>query len=386
MGLFDSVRRRRELEKLERDAAENPSPLTLSTLAERCIAFGETEHALEVVRRAVETFPDNDRVLTTYRYIMKSHLQSRILELQRAIDKAPTPAGFTRLAELHYKELGDRDAALEMCRRGIALYPGDESLAMIYGQIRIDRFHEDFQAKDGLQAIEHLARAARINPQNYKALLLLAKVYGEAGAYAHAQEALEQIMRFSPQDDRARGIFDRLAGVAKGSTGSEDVDMMLREVERRGGLDDAGKALMALFDTENGSRQGGGEPAADVERISRLIRMFSELDGLLAAVVLSTDGRTVAVQGRADLPMDPIAQVAHTVFTTSEEASKRMDIGSFQRAVIEGPFGRMTLVQMKHHLTLGVLTNQAVKPDATQSAIERFLDVLAKSAPVPEKG
>ncbi|MBI3271041.1 MAG: tetratricopeptide repeat protein [Planctomycetes bacterium] len=384
MGLFDSVRRRRELEKLEREAAENPSPLTLSTLAERYIAFGETDKSLEVAKRAVETFPDSERVLTTYRYIVKSHLQSRILDLQRSIDKSPTPAGFARLAEIHYKELVDRDTALEICRRGIALYPDDESLHLIHGQIRSDRFHEDFQVKDGTQAVEHLERTAVLNAQNYKALLLLCRLYGEIGAYARAMETAQRILRSAPQDDKARALADRLAGVPKGKLEDEDVDLLFREVERRGGLDEAGKAFGALHDTEAGPRVGGADMNLDSSRVRSIVQRFENLEGLVAAVVLSPDGRLIAGQGRPEVPLELLGQVAQAIILTAEESSKRMDIGSFQRGMMEGSFGRMHLVQLRS-LFLCVLTTATVKPDQARQAVERFLDAVAKAQAAPEK-
>lgn len=384
MGLFDSVRRNRELEKLEREAAQNPSPLTLSTLAERYIAFGETEKSLEVAKKAVEAFPDSERVVTTYRYIMRTHLQARIAELQKSIDKNPTPTGFGRLAELHYKDLGDRDTAMEICRRGLAMYPRDEGLHMIQGKIRADRFHEDFQAKDGMQAVEHLERVAKLNPQNYKALIHLSKLYLEVGAYAHAQATVEMIRRVSPEDETARTMLEQLSGLPKRDLATEDVDLQFREVEARGGLDEAGKAQAARYDTVVQRRPLGAAFKLDAEKLAPILRKFDELDGLIAAMVVTADGRPISAHGAGGAPLDRLAQIAHAIYLTSEDASKRMDIGAFQRGTIEGAFGRLHLVMFRQ-LLLCVFTNLATKNEPVANAIERVLDALAKTSAALEK-
>ncbi len=375
MGIFDNLRRRREIDKLEVAAKENPSPVNLCQWAERLMAYEDTQKGLEVAKRALESYPDNERVVSTYRLIMKNHHQARINELQRNIEKSPNPGGFARLAELNFRDLGDLDGAMEVARRGISLFPEDESLHQISGQIRFFRFHEDYLAKDGLSAVEHFQRVIRINNLNYRCLFLLAVLAAEIEAWDVARGAIGEIYRFAPDDEGVRALEQKIDEVMPKGAPRESHDQLFRNVEVRGRLSDLGQNFSSMHPAEVGTKPAAS--AIDPKRLKELLQGFDNLNGFQAAVVLDARGRVVAGHTTGKVSEEAVGLTAQAISSISQEASKRMDIGAFQRGEIETPAGTFNLVGFRN-LILGVGSAQTAKRDDVNAAIDSFMDSVSR--------
>ncbi len=375
MGLFENMRRRREVEKLEDQARTNPGPNTFAELAEKLLAYGEEARALDVAKEASAKYPASEHVQTTYQFILRTHLQNRIRDLNRRLAQNPTPADYASLAQLYYKDLGDRDAALETCRRGSVPFPNDENLHLVNGLVRFDRFHEDFLAKDGLRAIEHLEKAATLNASNYKAHALLAQVFVEIGALGRAKVSLRTVLRLAPEDDRARQMLARVEAVAPVGPTEVDLERLLLDVERRGSLTREARAMVAgEFEkpvTEKRTR-------VDEAKLAPLLGRFDSVDGVRGALVLTRRGETLASKA-AGVSADSLADVVRQVYDVAEESSKRMDIGSFVRGTIDGPFGTLHVVELRS-LVLAVLTTPDAKQEQVVESIDKCLDLLASGA------
>ncbi len=376
MGLFENMRRRREMDKLEDEARTNPGPNSLAALAEKYLAYGEEARALDVAKQASGKYPDSERVQTTFQFIMRTHLQNRIRELNRKLTQKETPADYALLAQLYYKDLGDRDAALETCRRGSIPFPNEENLHLIDGQIRFDRFHEDYLSKDGTKSVEHLDRAASLNPNNYKAPVLLAQLFVEIGALGRAQETLKTVLRLAPEDDRAREMLHRVEAAGPGRKPEADLDPLFLEVEKRGGLTREARTMVAgegvKAPTERKTR-------VDEAKLAAVLARFEAIAGIRGSVILAHHGEALASNVTAGLSAEALSGAVRQVFEVAEESSKRMDIGSFVRGSIDGPFGALHLVELKS-LVLAVLASPQAKAEQVTEAIERVLDLAATGA------
>jgi predicted regulator of Ras-like GTPase activity (Roadblock/LC7/MglB family) len=320
----------------------------------------------------VKQFPDSERTVSTFRYIKRAHLQHSIIELQRSIENNPDPAAYARLAILYYKDLGDWEAALEVCRRGIVMFPDAEELHLINGQIRFHRFHESYLAKDGLKAVEHLSKAAQINPRNYKAQQLLARLLTEARCFRKAQEVLECILSFMHDDELSRSLLAKLQQLEPEK--DEDVERMFKRVERAGAIAKDIKELVKLYEPEE-----VGEPATpqgiSPHTVRELLPDLLGVAGCEAAVVIDTDGTLQAAQSNSGLDPQTLAQAALTIHRTAAESAQRMDIGSFNRCLIDGPRGAIHMVETRN-LVLMVLASPAARKEAIERAIDNFLDQL----------
>lgn len=375
MGLFESLRRRREVERLEEQARTNPGPNTFVELAEKLLAYGEESRALEVAKEATAKYPASEHVQTTYQFILRTHLQNRIRDLNRRLVQKPTAADYAALAQLYYKDLGDRDAALETCRRGSVMFPNDENLHLVDGLVRFDRFHEDFLAKDGLRAIEHLERAAALNPNNYKAHALLAQIFVEVGALGKAKESLRAVLRIAPEDERARQMLARVEAAAPTAGAEVDLEAMLLEVEKRGSLT---KEARALVTGEAGTPGTERRSRVDETKLAPLLGRFDAVDGIRGALVMTRHGEALASKA-AGISADVLANVVRQVYDVAEDSSKRMDIGSFVRGTIDGPFGALHVVELRS-LVLAVLATPQAKQELVTETIDKCLDLLASGA------
>ena len=182
MGLFDGTKRR-QLNDLEREVLANPTPQNMVSLIERYMAAGDEAKALEVARKAVEKFPNSEKVQTTFQNVRRLQLQGEIAEINKSLRRAPSKAQYERLAAIYHAELGNRTKAFETALEGLAKFPQSDGLHLISGQIRMDRFHTDFIANDFTEAAHHFEKAASINPNNYKSLVCLSRLYAVVGAY-----------------------------------------------------------------------------------------------------------------------------------------------------------------------------------------------------------
>ncbi|MEK7867241.1 MAG: tetratricopeptide repeat protein [Planctomycetota bacterium] len=376
MGLFENMRRRREVEKLEEQARTNPGPNTFAELAEKLLAYGEETRALDVAKEASAKYPASEHVHTTHQYILRTHLQNRIRDLNRKLAQNPTPGDYAALAQLYYKDLGDRDAALETCRRGSVPFPNDENLHLVDGLVRYDRFHEDFLAKDGQRAVEHLEKAASLNARNYKAHALLAQMFVEIGALGRAKESLKTVLRLAPEDDRARQMLARVTSAAPGTAPETDLEQLFLDVERRGSLTREARAMVAGESEKGGTERLG---RVDESKLAPLLGRFDTVEGVRGALVLTRAGETLASKAGSGISADTLADVVRQVYDVAEDSSKRMDIGSFVRGTIGGPFGTLHVVELRS-LVLAVLAAPEAKQEQVVESIDKCLDLLASGA------
>ena len=130
MGLFDGTKRR-QLNDLEREVLANPTPQNMVSLIERYMAAGDEAKALEMARKAVEKFPNSEKVQTTYQNVRRLQLQGEITEISKALRRSPGKSLYERLASIYHSELGNRTKAFETALEGLAKFPQSDGLHLI---------------------------------------------------------------------------------------------------------------------------------------------------------------------------------------------------------------------------------------------------------------
>lgn len=375
MGLFGK-KKNPEIERLETELRTAATPLTFASLAERYIAGGEPDRAYETAKKGAELFPDSERVLSTFHNIAKGRFQSKILDLQKQITEKPSAMAYGVLADLYYRELGDRDRALEIAREGIVAYPDKEDLHLMNGMIRFDRFHEDYLAYDAARTFEHLERAVTLNPQNYKALRLLASLCAEVGAYGRAEKHLNALLRVAPEDENGRALLSKVKGLVKEP--EDDMETLLQSVEDRGDLSEQSRAL---FPAKQSTRFSGLPPAELERRMKEELGVLQQTEGVSAAVVLNHTGAAVCGFVPPEIAQPLLAEVMHSLHEMAEDVSKRMDIGAFSGGAIEMPGGNVLLVEIRRYV-LAVMTSASAKSSAVQAAVEKYLDAVLRTGAV----
>jgi len=384
MGIFDTLKHSGELKKLEAEVKKTPSPLGYANLAEKYLSLGKVETALETIRQAFKLYPTSGRIAEAYRHIMGVGQQDKILALEKKLSENPISMNFTQLALMYHKELGEMDKALELCRQGLARYPEDENLHLLNGQIRYERFHyEGFLAQDVLKAIEHFDAVIRLNHLNYKALLLLVKIYVEMAAFNRATTTAELILRFAPGDEYIYQLKETIKREMPRWTPSaeEDIETLAKDLEKRGFLTELAQKLTTFYQPEIiGYHTKPLKP--DYEKMANLVKNFDTIEGFQSAAAFETNGRLLTSVIKPppgvnlELTKEQITTLLSDIARTALEAVKRMDIGAIKQGILTGPVGQINFFRISN-IIVCILTNQTAKQDKIKPEIDWFLDMMS---------
>ncbi len=369
MGLFDT--KRRQLDDMEREVLGNPTPQNLVSLVERYMAVGDEAKALDVARKAVDKFPDSEKVQTTFQNVRKIQLQAEIQRLNKDLRTNPSKGQYERLSDLYHRELGNRNKAFEIALEGLGKFPNSDGLHMVSGLIRMDRFHQDHLANDFTEAMRHFQKASTINPNHYKALASMARLYCEVCVYDKAIPVLDQVLRANPGDDHAAAL--RALVEANRDSASKDVDDALMEIESNRTLSPLGLEAAKIFDPNT---QAGAVPQVNHQKIGAFLETFQSMSGYKCSAVLSPAGERIAAHSRGVVPVEQFIQFIKGAYQCSEEGARKMDIGSFVSGELETSIGRVAIAEWKSFI-IGILADQPAKKEDLDRAVERFVSFLS---------
>jgi tetratricopeptide (TPR) repeat protein len=337
------------------------------------MAVGDEEKALEVARKAVEKFPNSEKVQTTFQNVRRLQLQAEITEINKVLRRGPSKSHYERLAVIYHAELGNRTKAFETAIEGLEKFPQSDGLHLISGQIRMERFHQDFLAKDFTDAVRHFEKAASINPNNYRSLMGLARLYAEAGAYYKAKPILDDhVLPANPSDRNAQSLLKNLSAILDRAVPS--LDDALAEIEARHAFTPEGEEIRRIF--EPVSAASSSAPQVDPSRLDAFLVGFESMNGYKCSAVLSRDGNCVAAHTRGMIPKDHFTRFLQDIYQCSEEASHKMDIGTFVSGEMDTSVGRVGMAEWKG-VIVGILADQSARKEDLSAAVEKFVSFLS---------
>ncbi len=365
MGLLDSLFGRKA-DHSKPVAIDGKTPYEIGADVERLIDAGAYKQALEAADRGVYEFPRSELLLNDLRFIKKETLQNEIAELKAKLDQQPNPVQYCRLADV-YKEIGDYDKALELCRKAIELFPDHEGPWIIFGKIRLERFKEDWIARDALLTIQHYERALELNSTSYKTLVDLAELYTEIGAKRRAIKKCEAILYFAPEDGKALSLLQKCQAMPD---------------QRREDAEELVKAY-AEKKRKSASRRGRkpGEQLGPAERlkkqpdmIQKKLTMLRTLPGFYAAVAMDAAGGAVLASftTRA-VEQEKLTTALAAVFDSAIDSTLRKDIGQYKRGVFEGESGIIYLIVFDE-IRIAVLCDPPARREKVEAAVIKFVE------------
>lgn len=331
MGIFDTLRYKKELERLEKAAKETPSVNTLGALIKKYIALGDFDNALRVARAALEQFPDSDEIFELYSKLRRQQATEEIENLKKALKQRPTSTAFAQLAEI-YKDLREEELSIRYCKQAVELFPNDDNAYQILGELRLRRFYKDLLIKDAQIAMSNLEKAYEINNRNYRALLALAKFYLQIGMVQKARQRLKSILLFAPEDENVKKILEISANVPKPP--HEDLDLLLHQVEVQ-------RRLHYSLDRENNTVP---IPVYTPEILQEAMEGLKYAEGLISLLICDEDGNLIARYAKENIDIYTYYEVAVSIYQTVQDSSRQMDLGRFQKTEIDGPFGNIHIL------------------------------------------
>ena len=368
MGLFDTSQRR--IDGLAREVLSNPTPQNMVALAESFARMQKWEQAFEVAKRAVEKFPDSEKCALTYQYVRKTQFQTQIQEINKIIRTRPQQSDYDKLARIYLEDLNDRGKALEVALEGLVKFPSSDSLHWICAHIRMERFHVDFLANDASEAIRHGQLALATNSGHAPSMLILGRLYAETGAYDKAKPYLESYLRSNPNDEPVR----RLLGLVEPRVGESamDVDDSLVEIEARHGLSGAPAEMYGVFQP----KRDGTQVQVNPQKLEAFLRGYESMPGYKCCAVIAKDGKLVAGHTRGMVPQDKFYNLLQSIFRSAENASHKMDIGSFVDGDLETSLGNVRIADWKG-LVIGILADRPAKQEDFSRSVEKFQSFMA---------
>jgi len=250
---------------------------------------------------------------------------------------------FVLLADA-FREEGMLSEAAEICRKGLEQHPTYATARIVMGQI-----HE---ALGDVEAAEREYEAAlALDPQNVMARMSLGEVLLRQDRRADARIHFEHVLFLNPTHAAARHLVE----VADGR----------RPMPRQEPI------------AERPAPASAQEPVAPPSAgdIESLLRSLGELPGVLAAMLVGSDGLLIASELNAAMDEEAFGALVSEVGDAMGRCARRMGMGEFERSVIEGANGRMVLRRADSRV-LVVATEYGVRLGMVNMLMDRGANCL----------
>lgn len=372
MGIFSNVKAKLKLAKLKEQVDKDPTPTTIGELARYYIHEGDNDAAYALMERSIQSFPDSENLKNLWSYIRKSRSSGKVRSALETLENDPSPESYIAVIDT-YRMMGDMDNAVEYGRHFAKEFPGSGTAHRILGEIRLYRFGEDFAAQDGRAAEAALKKALELDPDDSWAPLLLARLYANCGLAVRATSLLDNILEGDPECADALELKEYLDGM---TCEEEDPDLRFSEVEeRRGFYHDWAKAS-----SESESLELNEETRAAIEEH---LEKSMGVEGVDTATFIGREGmdwRTGKTSSESE--WESFSDFVDRVTRSARKASLRMDIGAFERGIIEGPDGGIVIRTLKEGVAAFLLQDRHLTKKAypaLRDLVEEMAAVIGKS-------
>lgn len=328
MKIFRRLKIWKELKRLESKVHETPSPSTFVDLGQVYINMDMMDHTIRVADEGLALFPTSGELRKLRKFAKKSQVNRLIKELRARLNKGPNPKLYRDLAEL-YLEQGDYGAVYGIAEECIRRFPDDPRAYLVLATARLTNFYRDISARDGLEAVRNLLRVIELDPDNVKAQRLVAEVLSRIGATDRSIDHLEKLLVLTPGDREAEAL---LRDVRQGQNVTGGLEALFHGVESKGRL------VNAMIKKAPVSPQRVATEEA-IGTIRDSLAHLVEVEGVIKACYIK--GSKAMVKGEIRDGKDGFLRVVRVVAKAAQRVSRRMDIGNFSKAAIDGDFGHV---------------------------------------------
>ncbi len=326
MHLIQRMKIWKELRRLEQRVREQPSPSTFVDLGQVYINLDLHDKAQRIAEDGLALFPKSPELRQLADCARRGLRQKRLTELRAKLLRSPTAELYQEIARLQV-EAGDSAGLHETCQEWSQLFPADAGCWVVLGQARLVNFYRDLSAAEGQEAVACLQRAVEMDPQAGSARRLLGEVLYRIGAVRASLAQLEELQRCDPADAEVAALLEHVRTL--GDRGS-DLETLLDEVEAHGSLQHPSLAT--------------AQPAhadAAMARVREGLGLVAKLPGVRKATFIR--GSKALVKGAIRDGRDPFLRVVRVVAKAAHRFSRRLDIGSANKTVVDGPFGHICI-------------------------------------------
>jgi len=376
------------IRRLEKDAESNPSPDSLTVLAQKYLEMGEMDRAVEVAEKGIGLFRDASRLRDIVAFVRKKRSQEEIKRLRDELKVRPGPAAYAQLARL-YRDLKDVDLALELLAECVERFSQDPVAYLMMAEIRLDNFFREMIAFDGLHALRALRRVREIDPQNSPGRIHLAQLYYAVGANGLCATLLREELAAFPMGLDLKEFVENLGAPAE-LEADRTVESLLEHAEDAGALPNS----LEGFPRFRGIwRPQPPPPRVNASALHEQAKSAADKSpGLrnLLVLALKQEERTADAGGKTPgagekkaggREMVPVASckgdgalepeafraLVSEVLAVASDSARRMDIGSFTRGGVQFPEGGGLAIHRSRGLCFAVLYRDPLKRDRAEA-------------------
>ncbi|MEY2980076.1 MAG: hypothetical protein RL562_303 [Planctomycetota bacterium] len=365
MNLIQKLKIWKELRRLEALVRQTPSPSTFIDLGQVYINLGMHERTLELADEGLALFPQSAELRKLRRFAHKTRLNQRIRELRGQLTTHARAATYQELAGI-YLEIGDLESVQQTCEECLRRFPAETSVLLILARAWLSTFYRDLSARAGLAAVGHLRQLVRAEPRSEVAHRLLAEVAFRVGACRMARRHVDELYRLEAVDAEVETMRDELGE----PSGEDDLEALFHAVERRGAL-----ARAPLFPAARGAASSRRVDNA-FDRARAALVHVTGLEGVRKAAYIR--GSKALVRGDIRDSKDGFLRISRVVARAAQRAARRMDIGSFNKGVVDADGQRICLCSYGE-----VLAAVACAPNApTDVILDELQELVAGSLAV----
>jgi tetratricopeptide (TPR) repeat protein len=358
MNLIQKLKIRKELKRLESRVHESPSPSTFVDLGQVYINLGMHDRTLVLAEEGLALFPHSNELRKLLKVAKKKQLTGRIEELRSLIASTARADLYHELADL-YLELGDFDAVQGTCDECLRRFGDDPGTRLVRAKAWLTTFYRDLGAREGVNALHDLRQVVERDPDNLTARRLLAEVLYRIGASAALRPHLDAMERLgSVREAQAmRAQIDENAAF-------DDVESLFHGVESRGSL--------ARAPLSAGTRTATTEDSG-IHGVREALSYLSEIEGVLKAAYIR--GTKALVKGDIRDGKDSFLRVVRVVARAAQRAARRMDIGNFNKGVVDGEFGHICMCSYGEVLAAALCDD----PQVIDEVLNELQELVANS-------
>lgn len=317
--------------------------------ARRCLAQDDFDDALEAIDKGFARYPNSAVLRDMVLVIRRAQARAGMTVLRDRVQREEDPEAFEQLISL-YRDVGMVAEMIRTTESYAEVHAEREQPHIMRGEQLLESFFADLRARDGRDSIDHLVKAASLNPDSVRPRLLLAEVYHAIGADKALLGQAAAIERLAGDDEV---LHPMIAAMREGASprAAESVDAQLARVEVEG-------ALVRDPSTWSGRKRKGIASPEEEGRVQagldRLVREGVAEEAVAinrAGGILGEAGGT-GQEGEASDGSGPeggagrssaLAGIARSVARTVKAQVRELDLGAFRSCVVEGPFGVMVV-------------------------------------------
>jgi len=262
----------------------NRSVTALVERARQKLASGKLEDAARLVAAGLERYPGSSGLRDLRLSIRRAQAHKTMRRLERRIEINRDPMAYEELIRL-YLELELPDEARCKAEAFVKEHPQRDASHLLLGEMLLEVFLDDLQARHGHRAHEHLIKAANLNGLAVRPRLLLAEFYFCIDARRSLALIHQALERTSADAEAMEATLAVLARVADPEA-DERLDGLLERIEVEGTLR-RDPADWPLSNRRNAATELR-EDAAD-----RVVRELIEDGNVDEVVILRRDGSLV---------------------------------------------------------------------------------------------